>query len=82
MKADPRGSLPTNSIMKRFYVSPLVILRMTFDENALLCLSFAKEFFATHPFNKLFFLRIQKVNDFPVHALHSQKRFKAGTIRL
>lgn len=54
MKVDPRGSLPTNSIMKRFYVSPLVILRMTFDENALSCLSFSKEFFATHPFNKLF----------------------------
>lgn len=52
MEADPRDSLPINSIMKMFYISPLGVLRMTVDENALLGLSFAEEYSATQPSDK------------------------------
>lgn len=67
MKADPRDSLPINSIMKRFYVSPLGLLRMTFDENALLGLSFAEEFSATH------------LSDKPFSVEHSMDEHFSGT---
>lgn len=44
MKTNQRDSISAYTIIERFYPSPLGILRMTFDENALLGLSFAEEF--------------------------------------
>lgn len=40
MKTNQRNSISAHSIMERFYPSPLGILRITFDESALLGLSF------------------------------------------
>lgn len=65
MKADPRNFLAINSIMKRFYVSPLGILRMAFDENALFGLSFADEFSPTPPSDKLFSAEHSMNEQFP-----------------
>lgn len=52
MKTNQRNSISAHSIMERFYPSPLGILRITFDESALLGLSFDEEFSATPPSDK------------------------------
>ena len=44
MKTNQRDSISAYTIIERFYPSPLGLLRMTFDENALLGLSFDEPF--------------------------------------
>lgn len=67
MKTNQRNPISAHSIMERFYPSPLGILRITFDESALLGLSFDEEFSATHPSDK------------PISTAHSTEEQFSGT---